>query len=291
MENKDEEPIFSFEGLKDVLRLRGYTIDDTKGAYTPIIPEDVTREEIEKGKIDFKDTGIFVIDENGEHRQIYLYKRKYHLDKYGKPRYHICKCDTIDIFLARGSFQKEYRRANTETVPVIDLDDENKGKDKQISNLPLCKNCVYKMMQQGLSVSSSMDSEEFVELLKQACQTVPQQEVEVDIFGYTKDWEQINRKYRETKDYTCERCGIHIENPYDRQFIHVHHKNGNRLDNRLVNLECLCIRCHSEVDDVHRKNFSSAANQIQLEEFNQKYPEPEPKNETFDNDRLGLNSY
>ena len=146
-------------------------------------------------------------------------------------------------------------------------------------------------MQQGLSVSSSMDSEEFVELLKQACQTVPQQEVEVDIFGYTKDWEQINRKYRETKDYTCERCGIHIENPYDRQFIHVHHKNGNRLDNRLVNLECLCIRCHSEVDDVHRKNFSSAANQIQLEEFNQKYPEPEPKNETFDNDRLGLNSY
>lgn len=31
-------------------------------------------------------------------------------------------------------------------------------------------------------------------------------------------------------------------------------------------------------------NFSSAANKIQLEEFNQEYPEPEPKNETFDID-------
>lgn len=271
MENKDEKPIFSFEGLKNVLRAHGFIIDDSKGAYTPIKPEDVTRAEIEEGKMEFDDDGIFVIDEYGERRQIFLYKRKYHLEEYGKPRFHICKCQTLDSFLARGSFQKEYRRANTETVPVIDMDDGNE--DKQISSLPLCKYCINQLRQQGQTIASSMKSEEFVELLKMAGQSSPKQEVEVDIFGYTKDWEQISRSYRESKNYTCERCGIHIDNPFDHHFIHVHHKNGNKMDNRLVNLECLCIRCHSKVDKAHEINFSSGANRILLDEFNTSYPD------------------
>ena len=32
------------------------------------------------------------------------------------------------------------------------------------------------------------------------------------IFGYIKEWEQISREYRESKDYTCEHRSIHIEN-------------------------------------------------------------------------------
>lgn len=282
MYKKDETPIFSFDGLKNLLRSRGFKIDDSKGPYTPIEPGDVTKEEIEKGKINITDEGIFVIDDYGERRQIFLYKRKYHLEVYGKPRFHICKCQTLDIFLARGSFQTEYRRANTETVPVMDMDDNDD--DKQVSELPLCKNCLSLLRQQGQTVASSMNSKVFVELLKKAGQTTPKENVEVDIFGYTKDWEQISRAYRESKHYTCERCGIHIENPFDRQFIQVHHKNGNKLDNRLVNLECLCIRCHSKADQIHKTIFSSGANSLLLDEFNRIYPEL--KNDNYDDNDL-----
>ena len=33
----------------------------------------------------------------------------------------------------------------------------------------------------------------------------------IDIFGYTRNWDEISRKYRESHDYTCERCGLKID--------------------------------------------------------------------------------
>ena len=54
MENPEEQPIFSFDGLKRLLQSRGYIIDETKGPYTQIDPDDVTKEEIEKDIQAFK---------------------------------------------------------------------------------------------------------------------------------------------------------------------------------------------------------------------------------------------
>lgn len=278
-----EKPIVSFERLKKALTERGYVINDSQTPYITVKP-DIWNPNDAKNDVEFTDDGIFVITEPGHQmHQVFLYKMNYHLECYGKPRYHICKCTTIDEFIQSGGFN-QYRRANTEVVTVKDMD---KGyMETEVDSLPLCMNCIAKMNALHKNVSSQMDSLTFAKLLKEAGEAQDDKEVEVDIFGYTKDWEQISRAYRESKDYTCERCGIHIENPFDKQFIQVHHKNGKKTDNRLDNLECLCIRCHSEVNDAHRKDFSSAANKIQLEEFNQKYPEPEPKNETFDIDDL-----
>ena len=88
---------------------------------------------------------------------------------------------------------------------------------------------------------------------------------------YTKDWETISREYRESHNFTCEECGITIEDPFDRQFIQVHHINGDKTDNSPNNLKCLCIHCHANVDDTHRKNFNRRANAMLLDGFNRKY--------------------
>ena len=277
--DKNEKPIISFERLKKALTERGYVINENKATYIPIIPEPWNPNDA-KNDVEFTDDGVFVITEPGHQKhQVFLYKMNYHLERYGKPRYHICKCSTIDEFIQSGGFN-QYRRANTEVVTVRDMD--NNYKETEVEALPLCMNCIAKMNALHKNVSSQMDSLTFAKLLKEAGEVQDDKEVEVDIFGYTKDWEQISRAYRESKDYTCERCGIHIDNPFDKQFIQVHHKNGKKTDNRLGNLECLCIRCHSEVDDVHRKNFSSAANKIQLEEFNIKYPKSENNDNGYD---------
>lgn len=261
------EPIYDFDALKQFLKRRGYKIG-TRSAYEPFTPEDVEAVDVTNGKMSFEADGIFVLGDDNVKRQVFLYKKDYHLDRYGKPRFHICKCNIIQEFINSGGFNAHYVRANSEPVPVKDLD--NFYRIKQISELPLCNYC--KRMYIGQYIS---DSSEFVELLKSANenQTEELQDVELDLFGYTRDWDEISKAYREEHQYTCEKCGLKIEDTYDRQYIHVHHIDKNKLNNRKDNLQCLCLRCHSQVDDVHRKNLTTGANRIIFEAFEETYPE------------------
>lgn len=225
-----EEPIYKFNGLKSLLKSMGYQIEKATG-YRPVENKDVDLNEL-KHNMEFTDEGIFLFDPiDGSKQKIFLYKRNYHLRSYGKPRFHIRKCQTIQSFIDSGMFRIEYRRANTDEVMVCDMDDNNK--DKKIKDLPLCKNCL-RMATEGYD---NMTTSDFVEILKEANEASEDDVLdnEVDIFGYTKNWEQISKVYRETHNYTCERCGIHIDNPFDQHYIHVHHRNGNKVDNRIRN--------------------------------------------------------
>ena len=56
-------------------------------------------------------------------------------------------------------------------------------------------------------------------------------------YGQTKDYQKI--AFRE-KDHKCERCGIK-----ERHLLCVHHKDRNRDNNSLENLEILCWNCHA----------------------------------------------
>lgn len=276
----DVEPIFKFQGLKSLLTDMGYHIE-AASPYKPIAnPIDVGIKELNES-FRFTGDGIFFVDELGEERQVYLYKRKYHLERYGKPRYHICKCETIDSFIASGSFELEYRASNTEEVPVSNMDDNYS--EVTVDDLPMCKYCQKKMGE-----DRDLASNEFVGLLKDVegyhnrnaslfeddnNGRRGSNKIDVDIFGYTMDWEEISQKVREKHNFTCEQCGTHIEEMSDRYYMHVHHVNGNKADNRPANLKCLCIRCHSRINDAHKKNFSRGANRVALDDFNERYPE------------------
>lgn len=267
-------PIHTFGGLKKLLTSLGYTVNKAEG-YRAIEVTDVTLDEIRSGAIEFTDDGIFVTVD-GVQRQIFLYKRDYHLELYGKPRFHIRKCQTIQSFMDTAGHIPQYRKANTSKVWVRDIDDAME--DKEISSLPLCKFCLA-MAQEAYQ---SMSTSDFVELLKNTEEAVPEEDVEVDIFGYTKDWETISREIREEHDYTCEKCGLKIIDPYDQHYIHVHHKNGRKTDNRLSNLQCLCLRCHAHSDEIHKERLiHTGANRIIYEEFVKKYPESKLTNGKF----------
>lgn len=259
-----EQPIHDFSGLKELLRSLGYKVGEAI-VYKELKIADIDINEL--NKLQFNDDGIYYLDETtGLRFLVFLYKRNYSLAKYGKPRFHIRKCQTIQDFINSGSFEAEYRRANTKSVTVCDNDDRRI--EKVVTDLPLCKYCL-KMISNEHNIQNSTD---FVEILKLANDNSGiDNSAEVDIFGYVKRWESISIALRTSKDFTCEICGLHISDKLDQFYMHTHHKNGNKLDNRVSNLQCLCIECHSNIDENHKMRLTTGANKVTLDFFKEKY--------------------
>jgi HNH endonuclease len=59
------------------------------------------------------------------------------------------------------------------------------------------------------------------------------------------------------KQNCCEECGI-SEWRGERLALELHHRNGERHDNRLENLAILCPNCHSQSDTWGGKNVAAA---------------------------------
>ena len=256
------EPIYDFGRLKDYLVRRGFVLGDRE-TYEEVKSDDVTPEDLRNGTIRFETNGIFVKDDSGREHQVFLYKRDYHLERYDKPRFHICRCRVIDEFITSGGFNDHYRRTNSEPVMVANMD--NGYLLEEVDGLPLCKFCGSMIRQYG-----AITSREFVEALKAANGGQDEQQ-EQDLFGYTRDWDSVSREYRTKHDYTCEACGLKIEDDYDRQYMHVHHVNGDKLNNDESNLKCLCLYCHAHVDEHHYKRLTTGANKFAYVSFVDRY--------------------
>lgn len=259
-----DEPIIKFTKTKEALRSIGIVVGAAKNAYTPIQPEEVSLREIQDGTLEIGLDGIFTTDDLGVRRQVFLYKREYYLKTADRPRFHVCKCRTIERFM-EGDDIPTYRKANTTKVKVLN---RNTGRDVWVSHLPLCKNCAY-----ILGNYAYYDSFAFVEVLKSAApaeEEPKQQSYEIDAHGYTRDWNEVSRRFREERNYTCEKCGVQVSR-FETEYMHVHHRNGDKANNRRSNLQCLCIKCHSEVDPTHVHNFSTRSKQILIKLFMQSY--------------------
>jgi len=60
-----------------------------------------------------------------------------------------------------------------------------------------------------------------------------------DRMGSTWAWRKLRKRALERDGYRCQRCDA----PYP---LEVHHKNGDPDDNRLENLETVCVPCHKQ---------------------------------------------
>lgn len=258
----NDEPIFSFPKLKNRLHSMGIVIGEA-GPWRSVGTIDILQEDIISKRILFEDKGIFYIDNDGIKRRGFMCKADFYFEYQGdlrNPKFHVCKCPVIENF-----GKTAYRFANTEPVKIFS---RNEKKEVMVEHMDLCGYC-RNMLIQG-EATRVKDITDFVEILRKAGEVKDSEQIELDFFGYVKDWEKISFTYRSMHNFTCEQCGVKVDG-FDRQYMHTHHKNGNKTDNRESNFICLCIDCHSKVDEKHRQNFSTGGNKIMLDDFIAKY--------------------
>jgi hypothetical protein len=214
-----------------------------------------------EGNIEFRKDGVY-LTLDGKEWKGYMHLAESYFSRYkDHPKFHLTKCDTIQDFIAMGTFKQRYIWSNSNKVDLVD--DRTGHKYKDIT-LNLCKNC------SKLLLGAPTTTERFFEKLDKTDKE-PESIVEVDIFGYDKNWQKISSAYRNKQGYTCESCGITPKNNFDKRYWHVHHKDGNKTNNKESNLECLCVLCHSYKDIRHEENFDRARMKRELDSFVKTY--------------------
>ena len=92
--------------------------------------------------------------------------------------------------------------------------------------------------------------------------------------AYTEDWDKKSQAYRISVRFTCEKCGIRLnENFSDGYFLETHHKDGNKANNDDSNLIALCTLCHANIDNYHKRNYSKGRNKFKLKRFTEMFRE------------------
>ena len=64
---------------------------------------------------------------------------------------------------------------------------------------------------------------------------------------YPLNWHNRSYKYRESKKWTCEKCGVNCESK--KTLLHCHHIDKNPQNDDDNNLMVLCATCHQKEHD------------------------------------------
>jgi len=179
------------------------------------------------------------------------------------PKYHIYSCRTVKEMFSN---QRRHRyKINIKTDGLFSMAFPINFQEQynEMQKLEVCRYCLSKFLNKERVMDKDIQNfnlEEFhnnhisffnfdTSILENGEDAVP--------IEYVEDWNQISKKLREQRNYTCQKCGFRARNTYEQRFIHTHHSNGDLANNTKENLKVLCIKCHSEVDIYHTQIKSS----------------------------------
>tara|TARA_B100000963_G_C22586939_1_gene653559 strand:- start:737 stop:1540 length:804 start_codon:yes stop_codon:yes gene_type:complete len=256
--------LYKFEHLDQKLDALGYPKIEFGSGFRIIRGVDF-EEAYKSGSISFEDDGIYLEYKGKKHRG-YMFIQEAFITYKGRgekfPKFHLRRCQTINEFISSGRFKQRYEWSNSNVNNLTDKQSKKKYKDVQLDICHFCKKDIYDEIYDTQDFFDSLDKDE-----------IKENKIEVDIFGYTKDKAKVSKDYRERKNYTCEKCGVKPKSKLHKRWWHTHHVDTNKANNKLENLKCLCILCHSNVDQRHIENFSKKSMLKQIDFFNSEYVE------------------
>jgi len=64
---------------------------------------------------------------------------------------------------------------------------------------------------------------------------------------YSSGFDDVSEMVRKQSGWKCDNCGLDLSQ--NHKYLHTHHINSIKSDNRQDNLRSLCIKCHSDQPD------------------------------------------
>lgn len=164
-------------------------------------------------------------------------------------KFHLTECQTIQKMRRENQLER-YVITNNQSGKFLIRGENNK---KERAELQVCKNCLEKLNYADYR-NGNRDKDKivqefhipiFFETYGSCFSTLPSRRAGVEE-DYTDNWGKVSWDYRESRNFTCEKCEVKLDQPDHRKLLHTHHRNGRKRENSEENLEALCADCHSK---------------------------------------------
>ncbi len=196
-------------------------------------------------------------------RKVVVYIRDQYKSSYSNPdelnKLHIVDCGTLQVMRRQGKYQRYVVTTRTDGLFIVNFlgsfgsGIQEKGVERK---LYVCINCLKRLNYNNYNRLGCPERNEirrcfdlaefFVRYPAQIVNPPRHTDITAPLNIYSRHSEQISRRYREIMEWKCEGCQVSLGDGEMGRFLHVHHVNGLRHDNRNENLRALCIKCHAE---------------------------------------------
>lgn len=221
----------------------------------------------EKGEVDIPFSEIKISSDNTLElfgKKILVYIRDQRGGYYSQYKFHIANCSTLIDAQKNNKYDKYVASVNTTNKFNVNIIHNNSWveENKEVE-MKVCKNCLSKLnyknyKKEGYRKEEIFESftlnDFFEKYQKQSIIKPKYNSITAPFNNYTNDFKEIARNLKIDNKYICEVCFINLEK--NQKFLHVHHIDSMKFNNRKENLKVVCIECHSkEPAHNHMKNL------------------------------------